>query len=189
MIHAIARYAQLRRAHETTLDAEPPRQRDGELNGEIGELERPVAEKGFQHGCERGKMRGPPVRLINRCPMLRVPRRVPRDIDLADRHLVDDISPTRHGNSEPDWPVRRFNSIAVAPPVFVVLHVVVEHEDIDLLNQVKKAAPWNIGRLDDCAPHSARSPSRSPMRSAATRRPSSTNSSRSTPSIVKPTSR
>ncbi len=48
---------------------------------------------------------------------------------------------------QPNRTVRRFNAVAIAPTMFVVLNIVVENEDISLLDLMEIASPRKIVRL------------------------------------------
>src|ERR1700690_1548540 len=75
---------------------------------------------------------------------------------------IPDLDPVRHaravhGNGQPLFSLRTFDLIAVPPAMLVILHVIIENEQVGAAYHVKIPAPWNIGRLqydDDHSPAS-----------------------------------
>ena len=121
--------------------------------------------------------------------MLRGPA-VSRDAHLVDRQAGDDVAACGDRDRQPVRAVGGLDPVAVAPAVLVVLHVVVEDEDVRLLDLVEVAAPGDIRRLED-ARTSPRRPVRasSAIRSASVRSPSSRNSSGAHPRLTNPAAR
>ena len=51
------------------------------------------------------------------------------------------------GDSQPLFSLGSFDLVAVAPAIFVILHIIVEDEQISLADLVEIAAPGDVGWL------------------------------------------
>src|SRR5207302_844444 len=73
-------------------------------------------------------------------------------LDILDQQSMRGAA-TADRDRQPLRTARRLHAIPVAPAVLVVLHVVVENEDIGTADEIEIAAPWDVRRLHDHASH------------------------------------
>src|ERR1700694_3912147 len=82
----------------------------------------------------------------------------PPRLGFIQRHLVDELAHVciMDRNRQPLQSRRGLDAIPVAPIALGVLQVVVKDEQVDVVNEVKIAAPRYIVRLDDADSHERR---------------------------------
>src|SRR5215470_17175334 len=93
------------------------------------------------------EVRGARIVLVQRLPVLLRPLRV------TDSHFEDGLLERGvHRNGQPSEALRRLDAIAISPIVLGVLHIVVEHEEVDVGNDVEVSLPGDVVGLNDCDP-------------------------------------
>src|SRR5579862_4148241 len=123
------------------------------------------ARGGDHRGKPRPKgseVRGPMVTPRNQVQVL-----IREQADL-NRNLLDaqrQSARFHYGHTDPFQVIRTTQLVALLPASAFELHVVEEDEDIDSIDQVEIADPWQIGRLHDRA-HRHRAPPSSRRRTA-----------------------
>jgi hypothetical protein len=89
----------------------------------------------------------------------KVPCRIPAAglpvvyFDLINVNIFFYMTFAIYGNSQPAHTLVGFDAVAVAPAMFVILHIIVEYENICQIDLFEKTAPGDIRRLKDYTFH------------------------------------
>src|SRR6185503_15169804 len=83
---------------------------------------------------------------------------LPPGLGPVDPHILDGDSFRHsfamHRDRQPLFALRGFDLIAIAPAMFIILHVIIKNEQIRLADLTKVSAPRNIGGLQNDNVHS-----------------------------------
>ena len=70
-----------------------------------------------------------------------------RDLHVTNQRSLPAFAGRAKGNRQPLHAIPRLDAVTIAPTVVIILHVVIENEDVRFPDLVKIAAPWYIRGL------------------------------------------
>ncbi len=144
----------LRRAHEACmLDAQFACQGNRQVDREIRQEDILALVEGFEQWGIGPEKRRPPIGKGQCLPVGFVPGLAPIDLHLFDRDRLFHHAGAVHRDGQPLPALRRFDLVAIAPAVFIVLDIIVKNKYIRPVDLVEIPTPGDVGWLQDDTIH------------------------------------